>query len=388
VSCVARELRADLVAAPRAEGSRPAGRGRPPAPRSARCPPELLALFPRQLARSLDARVPLRVRTPSRSVLTEGRVLVDFDLAIKQCGHVCLPRSLYSVRMTLGDPLPRGTHEIDDEIARIRRALRDINRRRRITFLTCAVFALMESAFIVLAFRSHNANSAWAGAATLVGFFVGIPLFSIVGVGIFAQADSGDERFDISGATVVKRRMELRQLAIERREQLVGNLSGQALIFSRYREAMPELVARYRNQANHYRASNNILQAFVIVASLATSAVTGLLGASAGVRAGIVGLTLAIAIASSMGSFFRLRERGAQLQKTADLIEIEFRAVELGIKDYKDLKRQEALRLFVQKVEDIRSEHMTRQRQLDQPPDLRYIDPSSISIDRRTPVER
>jgi hypothetical protein len=31
--------RADLVAAPRPEGSRPAGRGRPPAPESARCPP-------------------------------------------------------------------------------------------------------------------------------------------------------------------------------------------------------------------------------------------------------------------------------------------------------------------------------------------------------------
>ncbi len=30
---------ADLVAVPRPEGSRPAGRGRPPAPESARCPP-------------------------------------------------------------------------------------------------------------------------------------------------------------------------------------------------------------------------------------------------------------------------------------------------------------------------------------------------------------
>jgi hypothetical protein len=43
---------ADPVAAPRPEGSRPSGRGRPPAPESARCPPirSTRARFPRQRA--------------------------------------------------------------------------------------------------------------------------------------------------------------------------------------------------------------------------------------------------------------------------------------------------------------------------------------------------
>jgi hypothetical protein len=48
--------RAGLVAAPRPEGSRPAGRGRPLVPDWARCPPPrpgLLALFSRRLAQSL-----------------------------------------------------------------------------------------------------------------------------------------------------------------------------------------------------------------------------------------------------------------------------------------------------------------------------------------------
>jgi hypothetical protein len=85
-----------------------------------------------------------------------------------------------------------------------------------------------------------------------------------------------------------------------------------------------------------------------------------------------------------MGSFFRLRERGSQLQKTADLIEIEFRAVELGIKDYSGQKKMDALRIFVERVEELQSENMTRQRQLNEPADLRHLDSSSITFDRRS----
>jgi glycerol uptake facilitator-like aquaporin len=282
------------------------------------------------------------------------------------------------------DPLPRRTNEIDEEIKHARQKLNEVVRRRRLVFLSCGVGAAAEIASIALAIQSHNPNSGWYGVAVYVGFALVIGGI-YVGVGISAEADNGE--FDIARATVIKRRTELEQLAIERRELLIGNVAGQAAIYARYREAMPELVARYRDQANRYRAVNNALQSFVIVASLATSGVTGLFGASYRIRAGVVGVTLAIAIASSMTSFFRLRERGAQLQKTADSIEIEFRAVELGINDYANVKKPDALRTFVQKIEQLRSEHMASQRQLDQPADLRYIDASSISIDRRLPHE-
>lgn len=287
--------------------------------------------------------------------------------------------------MTYEDPLPRGTREIDDEIKNTRQQLKDVVRNRRLAFLACVAGAMVEAGFIILAVRGyrHPDTDFWV----LFVFFGGIALLvgivAVVAEAVFADADES-EFFDIARATVVKRRIELEQLAAERREILIGNVVGQAVVYARYREAMPELVARYRNQANRYRSSNNALQAFVIVASLITSAITGLFGTSAGVRTGIVGLTLAVAIASSTSTYFRLRERGAQFQKTADEIEIEFRSVELGINDYEGLKKQDALRLFVQKVEELRSEHMLRQRQLDQPADLRFIDPSSISIDRRS----
>src|SRR5262249_61867858 len=117
--------------------------------------------------------------------------------------------------------------------------------------------------------------------------------------------------------------------------------------------------------------------------SLVTSAITGLIGTSSEVRVWTVFLTLGVATASSMGAFFSLRERGSQLQKTADLIEIEFRAVELGINDYAGQKKMDALRMFVEKVEKLRTEHMARQRQLNEPADLRHLDTSSITFDRR-----
>jgi hypothetical protein len=67
------------------------------------------------------------------------------------------------------------------------------------------------------------------------------------------------------------------------------------------------------------------------------------------------------------------------MQKTADLIEIEFRAVEFGIGDYSDLTPDEALKQFVEKVEKIRAEHMIKKRQLDQPADVRFVDASSVN---------
>jgi hypothetical protein len=67
------------------------------------------------------------------------------------------------------------------------------------------------------------------------------------------------------------------------------------------------------------------------------------------------------------------------MQKAADLIEIELRAVEFGIGEYEASGSSEAtLKRFVEQVERIRTEHMTQKRQLDHPSDVSFIDSSSI----------
>lgn len=284
--------------------------------------------------------------------------------------------------MGFEDPLPRNTREIDEEIQKTRQDLRNITRRRRWIFLAYGAVLLVEAIIIFFAVKTGDPGGGLSGIAFAFGFVVMVPATVALWAGVSAEADS--ESFDIARASVIKRRMGIQQLEIERRETLIGAATGQAATYARYREAMPELVARYRSQANRYRTANNSLQAFIILASLGTSAITGLLGASPGVRVWTILLTLGIAIASSMGAFFRLRERGSQLQETADLIEIEFRAVELGIKDYSGQKKIDALRTFVEKVEELRSAHMTRQRQLNEPADLRHLDSSSVTFDRRS----
>ncbi len=275
--------------------------------------------------------------------------------------------------------LPRSRGDIDDDLSRARQDLRHILRKRRLTFAAYAAAILIEASLIVMGIYTSRQGGGWTSSAGIGGCLLFFGSFALV----FGLMEGDGNHFDLSRATLVKRQKVVEQLVIERRESLIGSLRGKEAVYTRYREAMPDLVAHYRKQANRYRLANSALQAFVIVAALSVSAIAGLFGTTFDLRALIVVIALAIAIASSMGILFRLRERGSQLQQTADQIEIEFRAVELGINAYADaLDKTDALRIFVEKVEELRGEHMMRQRQLDQPSDLRYVDVSSISIDR------
>ena len=142
---------------------------------------------------------------------------------------------------------------------------------------------------------------------------------------------------------------------------------------------MPDLIERYRLVANSNRRIYNSLQAFVIIAALAASTLGGAFWPESWARWAVTGLTFAIGISSAIGSHFKLNERSTEMQKTADSIEIEFRAVEFGIGDYSGLTPDDALKQFVEKVERIRAEHMTKKRQLDQPADVRFVDASSVN---------
>jgi hypothetical protein len=131
--------------------------------------------------------------------------------------------------------------------------------------------------------------------------------------------------------------------------------------------------------ANHNRSIYNTLQAFIIIGSLSASTFIGAFEPAHWAKWAAVALSASVGISSSIGAHFKLNERSTEMQKTADLMEIEFRAAEFGIGDYEELKPEEVLRKFVQTVERIRTEHMTQKRQLDQPSDVRFVDSSSIN---------
>lgn len=61
------------------------------------------------------------------------------------------------------------------------------------------------------------------------------------------------------------------------------------------------------------------------------------------------------------------------LRQTADAIEHEYNAAELGIRRYKNLSDEERLTLLAEEVEWLREEQSKREQQLEQPPEVRSI---------------
>jgi len=171
----------------------------------------------------------------------------------------------------------------------------------------------------------------------------------------------------------------LERLKAKRREQRRGRGRSKTAMYERYKESLPDLVERYRLVANHYRRIYNSLQAFVVIGALSASTLAGAFYSMKWARWAAVILSSAVGISSAIGSHFKLNERSSEMRKAADLIEIELRAVEFGIGDYEVSGGSEAvLKRFVEKVERIRTEHMTQKRQLNQPSDVSFIDSSSI----------
>lgn len=70
--------------------------------------------------------------------------------------------------------------------------------------------------------------------------------------------------------------------------------------------------------------------------------------------------------------YFKYKERSFYLQQTADAIETEWEAVEVGVGRYKDASDEPArLALFVDEVHRLKSEQKKRQQSLEQPPETR-----------------
>lgn len=87
---------------------------------------------------------------------------------------------------------------------------------------------------------------------------------------------------------------------------------------------------------------------------------------------GNAGVTFAVGIASGFMGYFKYKERSFYLQQTADSIEQEWEAVEIGVGRYKKIEDEdEALAEFVEEVHRLKSEQMKRQQNLEQPPDSR-----------------
>ncbi len=141
----------------------------------------------------------------------------------------------------------------------------------------------------------------------------------------------------------------------------------------KYQEDAPKTIARYREEANHYRRIANRLQIIIIVGSVLVTSATSAAGFEFGGIFRWIAPLISISVAASAGlaGYFKFRERSFNLQQTADAIEHEYNALVLGRSYYKGKQPNEALELFADRVEFLIEEQKKRQQQLEQPPDMK-----------------
>ena len=138
-----------------------------------------------------------------------------------------------------------------------------------------------------------------------------------------------------------------------------------------YKEDAFGEINKLRTDSKQYRRINNILQGILIVGALAATGLNGI-GELDALRWTTLAITFAVGLASGFMGYYKYKERSFYLQQTADAIETEWEAVEIGVGRYKRSESEDAaLADFVEEVHRLKSEQKKRQHNLEQPPESR-----------------
>ena len=139
------------------------------------------------------------------------------------------------------------------------------------------------------------------------------------------------------------------------------------LTAEQYKHQLPLLIKSYRRRADRYRRWFTAISVTTILFSAAiTSLSGGWLDKFVSIPWVIPGLSVSISILTSLTLFFKFREKGANLQETADKLDLEYMDCIHGIGDYKHLQQDKALVILAERAEALRKEQQQRQLQLEQ----------------------
>jgi hypothetical protein len=139
-----------------------------------------------------------------------------------------------------------------------------------------------------------------------------------------------------------------------------------------YKEDAYDDIDQLRTESKGYRRVNNFLQGIIVIGSLAATGTSAIAAELANIRWATLGITFLVGISSGFMGYFKYKERSFYLQQTADAIESEWEAVEIGVGRYKRIADEdEALAEFVEEVHRLKSEQKKRQQNLEQPPEAR-----------------
>ncbi|QWF81112.1 DUF4231 domain-containing protein [Amycolatopsis sp. CA-230715] len=141
-----------------------------------------------------------------------------------------------------------------------------------------------------------------------------------------------------------------------------------------YKEEAYTEIEKLRSDSKRYRNVNNFLQGILIIGSIAATGASGVASSIGPLRWVVLGMSLAVGIASGFMGYYKYKERSFYLQQTADAIEHEWEAFEVGVGRYKYIKKENlALKEFVEEVHRLKSEQRKREQNLEQPPETRSV---------------
>jgi hypothetical protein len=245
---------------------------------------------------------------------------------------------------------------------------RDLRRRKLFDFIIKSNWTVILS-FPLIAIAATAAT--WGQvdmAPMIVSCVVTIPILGGFIIGL--KSWNGDMEWNVKEVeleereelerNIAKKEVELRVIEAE----ITPSLQLQRRM---YREEVAGFIEEYQKDSSKYRKTHNRLQSAIIIGSLSTTTIAAL-GSSVPAHQWVtVGVSFTVGLSSGFTGYFKFRERSFYLQQTADSIEQESHAMSLGIGDYRGLGEDEALSLFIERVERIRNEQRQRQQQLDQP---------------------
>jgi Protein of unknown function (DUF4231) len=192
----------------------------------------------------------------------------------------------------------------------------------------------------------------------------------VVAVGVLGM---GFRTLTRSRKTIGELRLELAQLREAERDARSRMPAGSSTrLLWTYHSDVLTTIDEYRNNARGYRRVHNRFQTVIIIGSLITTAISTAAVKYSSLEWAAVGVSFSVGVSAGMTGYFKFRERSMNLQQAADDLEQEYKAVELGIRPYRNLSSEEdRLVEFAERAEHIKDQQRKKEQQLEQPPETR-----------------
>ncbi|MFF3863637.1 DUF4231 domain-containing protein [Streptomyces sp. NPDC002209] len=184
---------------------------------------------------------------------------------------------------------------------------------------------------------------------------------AVMAITFFATAN------DMGAKSVDELRMDLELAEEQRVLHAVENVRPAHSRQFAYKELLPQEIARLGAESRRYRRWHNTLQMGLIVCSAGITAASAVYDPPQPGKGIIILLGASVTVITAVSGFFKFRERGFNLQQTADEIEQHLTALNLSIAPYNQVSEEDNLRQFTAAVEGLRTEQRKREQQLDQP---------------------